>query len=182
MKKLIFAALLLSAIGASAQQDTLKYRINLTDKAVTDYALDRPEEFLSKKAIERRQKQGLAIDSTDLPVCRKYVDAIRKKGVKIVTTGKWDNFVTVSCNDTTLIDKIAQLPFVRTTEKVWTAPDPEQPAMATKRDSLINTPLWMEEVYGPARRQIEISNGNKLHDAGFKGQGMTIGRHRCRFS
>ena len=45
MKKLIFAALLLSAIGASAQQDTLKYRINLTDKAVTDYALDRPEEF-----------------------------------------------------------------------------------------------------------------------------------------
>ena len=50
MKKLIFAALLLSAIGASAQQDTLKYRINLTDKAVTDYALDRPEEFLSKKA------------------------------------------------------------------------------------------------------------------------------------
>lgn len=174
MKKLIFAALLLSAIGASAQQDTLKYRINLTDKAVTDYALDRPEEFLSKKAIERRQKQGLAIDSTDLPVCRKYVDAIRKKGVKIVTTGKWDNFVTVSCNDTTLIDKIAQLPFVRTTEKVWTAPDPEQPAMATKRDSLINTPLWMEEVYGPARRQIEISNGNKLHDAGFKGQGMTI--------
>ena len=80
MKKLIFAALLLSAIGASAQQDTLKYRINLTDKAVTDYALDRPEEFLSKKAIERRQKQGLAIDSTDLPVCRKYVDAIRKKG------------------------------------------------------------------------------------------------------
>ena len=174
MKKLIFAALLLSAIGASAQQDTLKYRINLTDKVVTDYALDRPEEFLSKKAIERRQKQGLAIDSTDLPVCRKYVDAIRKKGVKIVTTGKWDNFVTVSCNDTTLIDKIAQLPFVRTTEKVWTAPDPEQPAMATKRDSLINTPLWMEEVYGPARRQIEISNGNKLHDAGFKGQGMTI--------
>ena len=96
MKKLIFAALLLSAIGASAQQDTLKYRINLTDKAVTDYALDRPEEFLSKKAIERRQKQGLAIDSTDLPVCRKYVDAIRKKGVKIVTTGKRDNLVTLS--------------------------------------------------------------------------------------
>lgn len=174
MRKLIFAALLLSAIGASAQQDTLKYRINLTDKSVTDYALGRPEEFLSKKAIERRQKQGLAIDSTDLPVCRKYVDAIRKKGVKIVTTGKWDNFVTVSCNDTTLIDKIAQLPFVRTAEKVWTAPDPDQPMMATKRDSLINTPLWIEEVYGPARRQIEISNGNQLHDAGFKGQGMTI--------
>ena len=82
MKKIIFAAFLLSAIGASAQQDTLKYRINLTDKAVTDYALDRPEEFLSKKAIERRQKQGLEIDTTDLTVCRKNVDEIRNKGVR----------------------------------------------------------------------------------------------------
>lgn len=174
MKNLVFAALLLFSIGATAQQDTLKYRISLTDKVATEYALDRPEEFLSLKAIERRQKQGLAIDSTDLPVCRKYVDAIRKCGVKIVTMGKWDNFVTVSCNDTTLIDKIAGLPFVRATEKVWIAPDPDQPTKATKRDSLINTPLWVEDVYGPARRQIEISNGNKLHDAGFKGQGMTI--------
>lgn len=174
MRKLILAALLLSTIGASAQQDTLKYRICLRDKAATTYSLNRPEEFLSKKAIERRQKQRLAIDSTDLPVCTKYVDAIRKKGVKIVTMGKWDNFVTVSCNDSVLIDKIAQLPFVCATEKVWMAPDPNRPSMATKRDSLINTPLWVEEIYGPARRQIEMSNGDKLHDAGFKGQEMTI--------
>ncbi|WP_455584164.1 S8 family peptidase [Bacteroides sp.] len=174
MRRLIMAALLLSAIGASAQQDTLKYRIHLKDKAVTTYSLERPEEFLSKKAIERRRKQQLAIDSTDLPVCRKYVDTIRKKGVNIVTMGKWDNFVTVSCNDTTLIDKIAKLPFVRATEKVWIAPDPDQPTMAVKRDSLINSPLWAEEEYGPARRQIEMSNGDKLHDAGFRGQGMTI--------
>ena len=81
MRKLILGALLLATTGVSAQQDTLKYRISLRDKAATTYSLDRPEEFLSKKAIERRQKQRLAIDSTDLPVCRKYVDAIRKKGV-----------------------------------------------------------------------------------------------------
>ncbi len=35
--------------------------------------------YLSKKSIERRKRQGLEIDSTDLPVCKKYVDAIRKK-------------------------------------------------------------------------------------------------------
>ena len=174
MRKLILGALLLATTGVSAQQDTLKYRISLRDKAATTYSLDRPEEFLSKKAIERRQKQRLAIDSTDLPVCRKYVDAIRKKGVNIVTMGKWDNFVTVSCNDTTLIDKIAKLPFVRATEKVWIAPDPKNPTMATERDSLVNTPLWIKEAYGPALRQIRISNGDKLHKAGFKGQGMTI--------
>ena len=67
--------------GVSAQQDTLKYRISLKDKAVTTYTLDNPGAFLSQKAIERRQKQHLAVDSTDLPVCRKYVDEIRKHGV-----------------------------------------------------------------------------------------------------
>ena len=148
MRKLIsFLAIALLATGASAQQDTLKYRISLKDKAATEYSLKKPEKYLSAKAIERRRKQNLPIDSTDLPVCRKYIDEIRKQGVKIVVTGKWDNFVTVSCNDTTLIDCIAALPFVLSTEKVWISPGAGKPSM---------------------------SNGDKLHEAGFKGQGMTI--------
>lgn len=174
MKKLILLALTLATISASAQQDTLKYRVSLTDKATTTYSLSRPEEFLSQKAIERRQKQQLAIDSTDLPVCRTYIDAIQAKGVKVVTQGKWDNFVTVSCNDPQQIEAIATLPFVRKTEKVWAAPDKSKPSIATTRDSLINKPATTDSLYGLADRQIRISNGDKLHEAGFKGQGMTI--------
>lgn len=176
MKKLIaFAAFVCFVAGASAQQDTLKYRISLKDKAATTYSLAHPEAFLSEKAIARRQKQNLPIDSTDLPVCRKYVDEIRNQGVNIVVTGKWENFVTVSCNDSTLIDRIAALPFVRTTEKVWIAPKAGSPTMSTTRDSLINKPtVHSDSIYGLAINQIQLSNGDKLHDAGFKGQGMTI--------
>ena len=116
MKRLVLlSAFVLFAAGASAQQDTLKYRISLKDKAATTYSLEHPEAFLSEKAIERRLKQNLPIDSTDLPVCRKYVDEIRRQGVKIVVTGKWENFVTVSCNDSALVDRIPALPFVRQT-------------------------------------------------------------------
>lgn len=174
MKKLItlilFAAV---ATGISAQfttGDTLKYRISLKDKAATNYSLQKPEKFLSKKSIERRKRQGLAIDSTDLPVCRKYVDAIRKKGVHVLVTGKWDNFVTVSCNDSTLIDEVARLPFVLSTERVWKG----KVEKSTQRDSLINNPLRTDSLYGPAITQIEMSKANLLHEAGFKGQGMTI--------
>ena len=176
MKKLIaFAAFVCLVAGASAQQDALKYRISLKDKAATTYSLAHPEAFLSEKAIARRQKQNLPIDSTDLPVCRKYVDEIRNQGVNIVVTGKWENFVTVSCNDSTLIDRIAALPFVRTTEKVWIAPKAGSPTMSTTRDSLINKPtVHPDSIYGLAINQIQLSNGDKLHDAGFKGQGMTI--------
>ena len=80
-------------------------RISLKDKAATDYSLQQPEMYLSKKSIERRKRQGLEIDSTDLPVCKKYVDAIRKKGVHVLVTGKWDNFVTVSCNAMCIRDR-----------------------------------------------------------------------------
>lgn len=174
MRILALLALAVVTIGALAQQDTLKYRLSLTDKAATTYSLDRPQEFLSPKAIARRQKQQLAIDSTDLPVCHTYIEAIQSKGVKVITLGKWENFVTVSCNDPKLIDEIATLPFVRKTEKVWTAPPADQPSMATTRDSLINNPAKTDSLYGPAYGQIKISNGDKLHQAGFKGEGMTI--------
>ena len=169
MKKFILLILTLTVcLGGFAQftpGDTLKYRISLKDKAATDYSLQKPEKYLSKKSIERRKKQGLKIDSTDLPVCKKYVDAIRRKGVHILVTGKWENFVTVSCNDSVLIDEIARLPFVRSAEKVWKG----KMEKATRRDSLINKPLRTDSLYGPACTQIEMSKANLLHDAGFKG-------------
>ena len=92
-----------------------------------------------------------------------------------MVTGKWDNFVTVSCNDTTLIDRIAALPFVLSTEKVWISPGAGKPSMATERDSVLNQPtIHPDSIYGRAITQIQMSNGDKLHEAGFKGQGMTI--------
>lgn len=174
MKKLLLLfACIAFTLGMQAQ-DTLKYRISLTDKAETEYSLKKPQKFLSKKAIERRKRQGLRIDSTDLPVCKTYIDAIRNVGVKIVVTGKWDNFVTVSCHDSTLIDRIAQLPFVAKTERVWIAPNMFE-WKGDKRDSLINNPkIYKDSIYGPAITQIQMSKADKLHEAGFRGQGMTI--------
>ena len=174
MKKLVLLVFALNiCLGTFAQftpEDTLKYRISLKDKAATDYSLQKPEMYLSKKSIERRKRQGLEIDSTDLPVCKKYVDAIRKKGVHVLVTGKCDNFVTVSCNDSMLIAEIAGLPFVRSTERVWRG----VAKRASERDSLINKPLRTDSLYGPAITQIKMSHADRLHEAGFKGQGMTI--------
>ncbi|KAA6328791.1 hypothetical protein EZS27_022342, partial [termite gut metagenome] len=165
---------LLVSLAATAQgEDTLKYRIGLRDKVGTAYSLDRPHEFLSEKAINRRIRQHLPVDSTDLPVCRKYIDAIKKVGVKVVVTGKWDNFVTISCNDTALVDKIARLPFVRSTEKVWIAPKVIREI--ADRDAVTNeNPERGEDWYGNACDQIRLNNGDKLHEAGFRGKGMTI--------
>lgn len=177
MKKWIFLWLLigvmqcLSAIGKPADTDTLKYRISLQDKAHTRYSLNQPEAFLSVKALERRVRQQIKIDSTDLPVSEFYVDAIRKKGVKVVVQGKWDNFVTVTCNNPAIMDEIKNFPFVKEIKLVWRAPHSEE----EKRDSLINkTRKKGDAYYGVGYNQIKIHEGDKLHAAGFKGKGMTI--------
>lgn len=171
MRKALFVFLFLAAASASAQTDTLKYRISLTDKAATTYSLQRPQEFLSEKSIARRMRQQLEIDSTDLPVCRKYMDAIRAAGVRIVTAGKWENFITVSCNDSMLIERIAALPFVRRTEKVWKG---RPAAQKTTRDSIGGKITELDNYYGNSYKQISMNNADKLHEAGFRGQSMTI--------
>ncbi|MEG2150155.1 MAG: S8 family serine peptidase [Bacteroidaceae bacterium] len=155
-------------------QRTYKYRIHLTDKATTNYTLDRPEEYLSDKALQRRAKQHLKVDSTDLPVCRTYINAIKSCGVEIVITGKWNNTVIVQCKDTAKIDQIALLPFVETTQKVWISPDSLMVYTEDRKTKIENKLVKTDNLYGPAYRQIAIHHGDSLHRAGFRGEGMTI--------
>ena len=171
----ITLALLLPGVWAQAQGDTLKYRVTLRDKAQTEYSLQRPEEFLSAKALERRARQGIAVDSTDLPVCRTYINKVKELGARVVVTGKWENFITVSCNDTTVMDAVAALPFVRSVEQVWKVSASALTSKADKRDSLVNQPaIHPDSIYGTAITQIAMSHGDELHKAGFRGEGMTI--------
>ena len=53
------------------------YRVYLKDKKGGSYSLRHPEKFLSAKALARRERQGLAVDSTDLPVSSKYIGTLR---------------------------------------------------------------------------------------------------------
>ena len=173
-KLLLFVGLVVLSISGYAQMDTLKYRISLTDKLMSEYSIDKPKEFLSQKALDRREKQGLAVDETDLPVCQSYIDQIAQKGVNIVVQGKWDNFVTVSLNDTSKLVEINKLPFVKEVELVWQASELDKTKRVPQRDSLINNMQWHEDYYGAGLEQIQLSQGDKLHKAGFKGEGITI--------
>lgn len=153
------------------------YRYALKDKAETNYTLDKPQRFLSQKSLERRQRQGVAIDSTDLPVCRAYIKLFDVRGTKIVGTSKWQNTVLVQSNDSLLLDKLSQQDIVRHAKCVFVAPDSiEEPDDIrwnvhedfNRWDSVKNDP------YGMARGQIEMLNGTKLHELDYTGRGMTI--------
>ena len=57
--------------------------------------MDRPLEYLSPAALERRELQGIALDSSDLPVNADYVAQLSKAGAEVYYTSRWLNAVMV---------------------------------------------------------------------------------------
>lgn len=173
MRRIVFVLCVLLTTSSVAQH-TYKYRIVLTDKNKNSYSLSKPEKFLSAKALERREKQGIAVDSTDLPVTQKYVKAISKQGVEIINTSRWNNTVLIQSSDTTIVDKISSLAFVKEVRKVWTSPDSISARDAKRKELVKNEYEKVESYYGKSAGQVEMLQVDKLHGAGFRGQGMTI--------
>ena len=79
----LFAALLCTVYASAARGPKVKYpggkyyiwRYTLKDKEGSPYSIEHPSRWLSHKSIERRRRQGLPIDSTDLPVSPQYLKA-----------------------------------------------------------------------------------------------------------
>lgn len=167
------------ASGALAQTGPATYWIQFTDKASTPYSLAVPEQFLSARSLERRQKQGIALDESDLPVDPAYVSALLAAGdFELVNVSKWFNAVTIRSTDTLALDTINALSFVLQMRQSRPAGlDPIASVGAVKYASFLKQEVGDEYAtrYGASFRQIEMMNGHLLHDAGAEGQGMLIG-------
>ena len=93
-------------------ENDYKFRLVLKDKGTSRFSVNRPEEFLSPKALERRKKRNIMIDASDLPISPDYIKEIEKIGGAVVAQSKWLNTVSVHITNEFLIDKYKALPFV----------------------------------------------------------------------
>ncbi len=151
------------------------FRIYLKDKKGTAYSLKHPETFLSAKALKRRERQNLPVDSTDLPISKSYVDQINKAGLQVIGGSKWNNTALVKVTDPGMIPLLKYFPFVSRTVKVFTAPDsivPIRPDNMVKDTASIKRKKTNR--YGTGRSQIQMLDGIRMHEAGFQGDGMLI--------
>ncbi|WP_316741991.1 S8 family serine peptidase [Pedobacter antarcticus] len=154
-----------------------KFRLVLKDKGNSNFSFNRPEAYLSLKAIERRRKMNISIDATDLPISEEYLDAIRKVGGTIVAKSKWLNTVSINCSDKFLIDKYKTLPFVKDVIMVWEGKRMTSPPNQKYTDIAQVTANHTNNVnfdYGSASDNIRMNNGQVLHQQGFKGAGIDI--------
>lgn len=170
------------AVSAVVHAQPTKHLIFLSNKKDNPYTLSNPSAYLSAKAINRRTRFGIAIDSTDLPVNPAYLDSIIGSGdVQVLNTSRWLNYVLIHTTDTDALAKIQQFSFVK---KLQTA-SPRLRGSQRLKDKLIGKTQPAKKTqkiqgegdyfnYGSNYAQVNIHEGTFLHNKGLRGEGMTI--------
>jgi len=184
MKKKITIILLLTIIGFTygQQKDVIypNYIVKFTDKNGTPFSINNPEEFLSTRAIERRNKQGIAIDKTDLPINPEYAQAIIDAGALIRNKLKWFNSVSVKIPNSSVLNQITALSFVSEVKLVSSDAVGKSPKGMQEKDLVGSEDITLVSKsvndlnYGESYNQINMINGTPLHADGYLGQNMLI--------
>src|SRR5690606_19385925 len=91
MSKSIGLMVMILMFGSSIGFAQDRYAIHYRYKPQTDYHLDVPEELMLAKAVNRRLREGVSLDSTDLPVSPKYIEELKPLVSKIQYPSKWLN-------------------------------------------------------------------------------------------
>ncbi len=179
--KSIKLVVLFSIFFCASNAQYSKIVVQFKDKANNPFSIGNPSTFLSKRAIERRSRYNILIDSTDLPVNPKYLDSIRSAGnLKIISTSKWLNQVLIQTTDGAAIAKINSFPFVKSSNAV--APRQISTHQSNKFIEEIN-PLGSAKPskvegnsfdYGNNFNQVHIHEGEYLHNKNLKGENIQI--------
>ena len=163
------------------------YRITFSDKNDSPYSINRPEEFLSPRAIAKRARFNIPVIEQDLPVNPQYIDSILNFSTEpsqIISKSKWDNSVVIFYPETEdchviingmlnhfsfVIDTLPvayyKLPFLTPdTPSIHQSINPSVPQSVSSCDY----------DYGQSIDNIKFHNGELLHKAGFCGEEMLI--------
>jgi serine protease AprX len=180
-KKLILLVLsgVLSAVAATpaaAQGTVRRHMVYFRNKAGTPFSVTQPQAFLSARSLARRSRQGIAVLPRDLPVNPTYVAQIRAVAgaPQVLYTSRWFNAAVVSCDSTTLA-RVVALPAVRSAATLNRSFRAATPTVAPVQVPIApSRTQGTRAQYGMAYRQNEQIGVLRMHDAGFRGEGMQI--------
>lgn len=160
-------------IGSSMGYAQDRYAVHYHYKPQTAFSLDLPEDLLLEKALTRRVREGVTVDSTDLPVSPKYIAELTPLVDRIEYHSKWLNASVVVATEEQMTE-VAALPFVHRT--VLVARGYYASTHDGKKENLripvsIRLKSKTAETYS---FQNEILGIPAMHEVGFTGAGVTI--------
>lgn len=173
----MFRYILFFLVSTIALAQTEQAWVFFTPKSFDDTVFDTPTNFLTDKAIARKNRHDIVIDQYDLPLDQNNIATISSQiGINYITQSKWFNAIYVSGTQTN-IEALISFKFV---DRVFFMNRSLNSSNSSKK---INTLEGihlnkLEEKsnfsYGSASTQINQINLAPLHNAGFTGKGMTI--------
>lgn len=184
---LITAFWMFGIIGEGQAQFT-RYIVWLKNKGSNSYSLSSPAAYLSTRALDRRNRYSISIDSTDLPVSPSYLSSIRAiPNVQILNVSKWLNAVCIQTSDPTAITTIQAMPFVQSTGGLAAKNEGNNPANPNKFIKEGVTLPLLPSVnksegltgdyynYGSSSLlEMKLHKAEFLHNIGLRGQGMQV--------
>lgn len=183
MKKILSFTLLLFAFLLVEAQE-FKYAIHFIDKNNTPYSIDEPQEYLGQRSIDRREKFNIAVIEEDLPVNPDDISEVMSisDDFKLLIQVKWLNAIVISTPNTIPMEQVELLDRVEKVVQVYNSNfkstkneklsfDLED---AESYSSLKSIQAYDSSYYGGGWVQINQLKGEKLHQLGYKGQGMQI--------
>lgn len=188
MKKTVIVLLSLLLFSETTEAQHTRFLVKFKHKGGTPFTIANPAAYISQRAIDRRTRYGIAIDSTDLPVNPAFISQIAAvPGVTVLNVSKWLNQVSIDTTDNNAIAAINALPFVQsiTTLAAKNANGvnrqqhdkfffEEQSITETPQQRVTQTTADFFN-YGTASfNEINLHKGQFLHNIGLRGQGMQI--------
>lgn len=182
--KLFLPLLIIISCALEANAQYPKHIIQLKDKGSNSFQLNNPSAYLSARAIARRTRYNIPVDSADLPITSRYIDSLRLAGnVTILSTSKWLNQVLIQTTDQNALNKIRSFPFVSSANAAGfrTRTDSSQRVRFTEEVRPIEaSPSQVARTtvdhfnYGNSYDQVHIHEGEFLHNRGFRGENIQI--------
>jgi len=166
------------AVVGFGQTERYSYAVKFTDKNNLPFSLNHPEDFLSKKTIERRLRFNIGFDEYDLPVNPSYITQVEQLcHCSVANKSKWFNTVTLRLSNDDCILAIEQLPFVKDVQLLGSYANNREDLSSLKleiTDEDLSQNNYSEGMYGKGLEQIEMLNGHLLHELGFDGTGIDL--------
>ncbi len=147
-----------------------RYVVFFNTKQGTPYTLTQPNEFLSARAIENRNKRGIQIDSLDLPVNPRFIDSLNSVVPRVLYTSRWLNFAVVEASAEQISD-VESFTFVKEFREKKTS----QKSLKEQKDSKFELEQQLFFAGDPNTKEVqEQINLGALHDFGFFGENVRI--------
>lgn len=164
------AFIFLAELSVSAQN---RYFVYLKDKANSSFSISAPEKFLSKRSIDRRKSQNIALNELDIPVNSSYLTQIISAGAKVVGTSKWLNATLIECSPQVL-SAVSKLSFVKAIDGNQDIRGARNSALETPKSEFDKFGAYEDFNYGNSSNQIQQLGVDEMHKKNFTGKGILI--------